>query len=489
VIRGVASVADWEQLEEALAGTPSVPEVLAALACVPVLSEHARGWQQAWTRLQKPPAPRVVWTGDAKAGRSTLLNAVLGRPLLHVAVRPCTPVAVTVFAGGWRLTEVPPQVPHEPADGRVLVVDVRQPLPRRARVVSDGGGPTVLVLTKLDRARADAVLSSDVEAELDEAVDEAVRRARRRCTGPLVDVVRCDAREAEAVRDQLWPRIQAGLAGARERAALRGRAQRHHWLTQVVASVTPPEPMSWPPSVAVDGLARGIAQAAVTSALAGLALDRDAWLATLQPVQTHSALEGCLDRLEAVLRTALRSAMARAEDAVGRAWDAAVAGVRRELDAAWTDQVGVPASGSGPPARSPHVAPAFGVERLAAAHAARIRVAATGPVGALARLRRVSVRTEAAAAAWRTSLVEMETDLGAALWDGVVRWADALEAVCGDHGAWRESKDAAQRRTAEQRQVARRRALARVRVALGAVRSVEEGIESGGEGQDESGHG
>ena len=419
----------------------AVARALARLARVPGQAAVAARWQAEWAALQVPPEPRIVVTGDAKAGRSTLLNHILGRPLLRTAVRACTPVPVTVFADGWRLTEVPPGVAADPGDGRVLVVDLRQPLPRRSRVVADGGGPSVVVLTKADRARADAVLSHDVEAELVEAVQEAERRARRRCAGPLVDVVVCDARDAQAVPEVVWPRVRDALSSeVVRRAVARREAVRRRWRAAVEAALAVETGRHWPPELPVAPAARRVAQAALTAAMATLALDRDAWLAGVSVVESHAALEQRLDGVSDALLALLRAATDRAADAGGRAWAQEVNTLRAGVDAAWLHHTGVAPHGDGPPVRPPTAARDFGGQRHASDGAAKVRAAGSGLLPGLARLRRVSVRRGSVADTWRAVTAELETDLGAALWDDVSRWEAALRTAAADHVAWREAQ-------------------------------------------------
>ena len=183
--------------------------------------------------------PTVVLTGDAKAGRSTLLNAILGQVRLRTAVRAATPVAVGVVARGVRWVEVPPGRTRPTCDGRVVVADVRQPLPRQVRLAGDPTAPTALVLTKLDRALEDAVLSDDPAAEVAQAVQVARRRAQERCAGPLQAWVTCDPRDGGEVHTRVLPALHPVIDAARARAAQRRALAARAALAGWVAALSP----------------------------------------------------------------------------------------------------------------------------------------------------------------------------------------------------------------------------------------------------------
>lgn len=423
-------VSSWDaRVDWLVSCTPDAPleraaRLLEALRAVPGWAEQCAVWSTRLAQRQQPAAPRIVLTGDPKAGRSTLLNALLARPILRTAVRACTTVPTTVFACGARFTEVPPGTIGSPGDARILVVDVRQPLPRALRLVPADGGPTVLLLTKVDRAREDADLSSDPEAEVKEALDVARRRADARTEGGLAAVLVCDPRDARAVRQTVWPALRRALAPAWTQAEARRLVEDQRFVAALARSLRPPEPMDWPPQIPVTSAARDILQAGVAVAMASVSADESAWRARVRQVDVHDELDHLVARIPEALDDIGDRAVERATHACVQALQNWAEAFGKVLVAAapWVaeDDLVVPV---------PAVSLGVAGGALARGQAERVQAAAPLPLLGMVRLRRVDSRRMALDAAWSDALADVQIDLGAALRDCVTVVEDVVRVV------------------------------------------------------------
>ena len=415
----------WLVADSPDASLERAARLLEALRAIPGRSEQCAVWSTRLAQRQQPAAPRIVLTGDPKAGRSTLLNALLARPLLRTAVRACTTVPTTVFACGARFTEVPPGTTGSAGDARILVVDVRQPLPRALRLVPADGGPTVLLLTKVDRARADADLSSDPDAEVEEALDVARRRAEARTEGALAAVLVCDPRDSRAVRQTVWPALRRALAPAWTQAEARCLVEDQRFVAALARTLRPPEPMDWPPQIPVTSAASDILQAGVAVAMASAAADEAAWRARVRQVDAHDELDQLVTRIPEAL-------VDIGDRAVERATHACVEALHH-----WAETFGHTLATAAPWAAVPDGAAvpmptvSLGVAggALARVQAEHVQAAAPLPLWGMVRLRRVDARKEALDAAWISALADVQLDLGAALRDCLATVEDTVRAA------------------------------------------------------------
>lgn len=352
--------------------------------------------------------------GDLKAGRSTLLNTLGVGPGLATGVRRCTRHPTTV-GRGLRFTEQPPDAPRSrlPMDALVLLVDVRQPVPRGLPLPPVPPElPVLVVLTKLDRALEDLVDSDAPQEELEEAVAVAKRRVRRRL-GRSVPVVCADPRSLDEVDQLVRPALHTLVCDARCRASTR-----HARLARRIAARLR-RPAPWPPPPP-SHIVQDVVMVGITAALTTLAADLGAARARLAAAPASQRPTLAHDTVLAALSTALTAARHARTDALPPLKPLAAAAL--------------PAA---PPLPGP--APALPVRRLAQ----QAKTAATESAGFLGRL--LPAR---AAGPFPTPLVELLDHLpelmGRALTEDAARieawlattWADRCaltEVLCPEH--------------------------------------------------------
>ena len=435
----------WQAVADALVGVETAARARAVLAAHPVAAavlEVADGCRGG---------PEVVLTGDLKAGRSTLLNSLRGKEVLKTAVRTCTRQPVSVWTRGLWWTEVPPgqAAGRRRGDGRVVLVDVRQPLPRAVQLAACDG-PTVVVCTKADRALEDAVLSEDPAGELVLARRVARRRVAER-VGEVAAWIDCDPRDVDAVAAEVWPALQAALSGAwpavRDR---RQQARAGNWQALVTRVHGPSRP-PLPERVEVSELAVELCRAELSVCLLALEADLSAVDIRISAAADHAAL----DALTALLPKLLAAAVLQATRAVTEhrrsRWPGSVARVAERVTAAWCAHLGLPVaasassdSGAGPDAQGLESqglgelgfgAPGFGAElpvRQWKAQAAGLESTVGGVWGRAARrLRAVGRRRDELLAGWRALAAELVQVMGDAAWQE--RWR--VEAVLSDVAA------------------------------------------------------
>jgi len=383
--------------------------------------------------------PEILVTGDLKAGRSTLLNALVGEPRLRTAVRTCTQVPVSVWAHGAWWTELPPSkaAGRRPGDGRVVVVDVRQPLPRAVQLAGCAG-PTVVVCTKADRALEDAVLSDDPEGELDLARRVASRRASERL-GALEAWIDCDPRDRADVEARVWPALREALKPAWDGVSQRRTAARAQSWSALVERLRGPERPPVPDSVDVGELTVALCRAELGVCMTTLEADLAAVEVRLSTVDSHVALDALVDELPALLAAAVLQCT-RAVTAHRRArWADSLARVAERVDGAWQAHLGLDGAVR-TAVRSSAAAPGFGAELPVG----RWKVAAAGLEGTVGgflgrasrRLRAVSRRRADLLDGWRALASELVQVVGDAAWQERWRVESALADVAADQLAW-----------------------------------------------------
>lgn len=381
--------------------------------------------------------PEVVVTGDLKAGRSTLLNGLLGHPVLSTAVRTCTPVPTSVFARGAWWTEVPPSKVdgRRRGDGRVVVVDVRQPLPRAVRLAACDG-PTVVVCTKADRALEDAVLSTDPEDELRLARRVARRRVAER-VGEVAAWIDCDPRDCADLEARVVPVLKMALAPAFLASVdRRAKAGDRVWLRWVDGRLGA-ERAPLPDAVDVGLLAVELCRTELVICLATLEADLGAVDVRLGACDSHDALDSLAGAVPTLLAEAVLQAT-RAVTAHRQAhWAGSVITVASRVMGAWRAHVGLPANGGSTDVVKSAQPPGFGADlpvRRWRSEAAQLE--AHGLLSrATRRLRSIERRRADLQGGWRALSAELVQVVGDAAWQERWRVEAALADVAADRMA------------------------------------------------------
>ena len=195
-----------------------------------------------WAAVSADPLRRIIFTGSFSAGKSSLINALLQRPVLPASPRPCTPILTTLIKA---------EAGHEQAvlelkDGSVEILEdvslvSREPeqIGNRAReltvmlnaaLLSDGISlvdtcglesteHVVIPVEELPRSAAFIYVKGAEVGDLTKAEDDFLREISRHITSDQLIVVvnkadRSSAADVQKLKERIEERLESdGLKG------------------------------------------------------------------------------------------------------------------------------------------------------------------------------------------------------------------------------------------------------------------------------------